>query len=74
VLKIYTSFAAHVRYMRRANCIDRDQLERIVTTLRRGASGGVIFDQYPRLLATRSVTTIIPVETIRRVFQTQTGP
>lgn len=66
-LKIYMTFAAHVRC---SNIIDRAQFDRVIATLRRSASGGVIFDQSPRLLATRSVTNI-PVETIRRVFQTQ---
>ena len=68
VLKIYSTFAAHLRYLRRREALDSAALERIIDTLRTSGSGGIVFERFPRLLATRDVTRLVPLATIRSIF------
>ena len=68
VLKIYSTFAAHLRHLRRREALDSATLERIIDTLHTSASGGIVFEHFPRLLATRNVTRLVPLATIRIIF------
>ena len=69
VLKIYSTFAAHLRHLRRRETLDSTALERIIDTLRSSASGGIVFERFPRLLSTRDVSRLVPLATIRTIFE-----
>jgi len=68
VLQLYSTFAAHLRHLRRIDTSAEPKLDDVINTLRSSGSGGVIFDRFPRLLATRDVTRLIPLDTIRSIF------
>ena len=68
VFKLYTTFAAHLRYIRRHGAILTGSLDQIIAVLRTEGCGGVVFRRFLRLLATRDVAKLVPLHLLRGIF------
>ena len=67
VFKLHTTFAAHLRYIRRQDSIPSGSLNQVVAVLRTASCSGVVFDVVPRPLATRDIAQFVPLHLLRGI-------